>query len=288
MVGEVRNPLLRWLIYGHVWVALAVGTQCWWTSLFLHEGAVARRYGLAAVLGGFAAYGVTRLARLGAKESSEYANLQWYKANGRIMYLLVGLAGAAAFVLLWPLWPRIWPILLPVVALTFFYITPFTLGGRGIGLREVPFLKAVLIAVVWSVVAVAVPMALDPAGQSTATIVGATCMRIPLIMALAILFDIRDQPTDDPGLRTVPLVVGVRGAKVVALLLLSISAWFDVLFLRGLGYLMASWTILAGYAFAMVLTVMAKPVRDPFYYAVLVDGAMIVIPLCGWAGMVWG
>ncbi|MBS1568163.1 MAG: hypothetical protein JST45_01855 [Bacteroidetes bacterium] len=288
MDGSVRNPVLRWLIYGHVLVALAVGAQSWWTSLFLHEGALARRYAVAATLGGFAAYGVTRLARMGTKEAHEYANLKWYKANQRTMYVLVGLAGAAAFLLMWPLWPRIWTIMLPMAALTFFYVTPFTFRGRGIGLREVPFLKALLIAVVWSVVAVAVPMRLDPVEQAPMAIIGFTCMRVPLILALAILFDIRDQPTDDPALRTVPLVFGVRGAKIAAFVLLAISALFEVVFLHGLGYTAAALTILVGYIFGFVLTALAKPVRDAVFYAILVDGVMIAVPLCGWVGVVLG
>lgn len=286
MGEEVRNPVLRWLIYGHVWVALALAAQSWWTSLFLHEGALARRYALAAFLGGFTAYGVTRLARVRAKDVGEYLNLKWYKRNQRTMYVLVGLAGAAAFVLMWPLWPHIWRVLVPAVLVTFFYVTPFTIKGRGIGLREVPFLKAMLIAVIWSVAAVAVPMHLDPVEQSAASIIGLTCMRIPLILALAILFDIRDAPTDERSLRTVPIVFGIRGAKAIAFILLVCSAAFDVIFLRGLGYVAASWTILPGYLFALVLTVAARPVRDPFYYAILVDGVMIAVPLCGGLG-VW-
>ena len=38
---------------------------------------------------------------------------------------------------------------------------------------------------------------------------------------------------------------------------------------------------------AAVLAVRARPVRDPIYYALLVDGALIAIPLCGWADTLW-
>ena len=284
---ELRSPVLRWLIFGHLWVSLALAAQIFQTSLWLHEGALARRYALAGFLGAFAAYGVTRLARLRGPEAPDYINLRWYERHRRLMYVLVGLAGAAAFVLMWPLWPHIWKVMVPAIALTFFYVTPFTSDkGHGIGLRAVPFLKAVLIAVIWSVVAVAVPLHLDPVGFSAFTIIGLTCMRVPLILALAILFDIRDQGTDDPALRTVPLVFGVRGAKAIALFLLLCSAAFEVIFLRNLGYSLASWTILIGYAFAVALTMLAKPRRDPFYYGILVDGVMVAIPLCVAVG-VW-
>lgn len=287
MPERVRNPILRWLIFGHLWVALAVAAQILQTTLFLHEGSLARRYALAGFLGAFAAYGVVRLARVHAPETRFYINLQWYRDHGWRMHLLVGLAGLAAFVLMWPLWPRIWRVMIPAVLLTFFYITPFTTpAGRGIGLRTVPYLKAVLIAVIWAVVAVAVPLRLDPVEHSTALVVGLTCMRVPLILALAILFDVRDQHTDDPSLHTAPLVFGVNGAKAIAVLLLLCSVAFDVIFLHRLEYTLAAWTVLAAYAYALALAVMAKPQRDPIYYGLLVDGVMIAVPLCMAVG-VW-
>ncbi len=287
MPGEVKGPVLRWLIFGHLWVALAVAAQIFQTTLFLNEGSLARRYALAAFLGTFAAYGVTRLARLRSPETGQYVNLRWYRQHRGLMHVLVALAGAAAFLLMWPLWPHIWKVLVPVVLLTFFYVTPFTTaGGHGIGLRTVPFIKALLIAVVWSVVAVAVPLLLDPAGHGSFTITGLTCMRVPLILALAILFDVRDMHTDDRALRTVPLVLGVKGAKAVVLFLLLCSAGLEVLFLHGLGYQFAHWAVVAGYGVAVVLALAAKPRRDPFYYAILVDGVMILVPLCTALG-VW-
>jgi 4-hydroxybenzoate polyprenyltransferase len=289
MKGEVRNPLLQWLIYGHVWVAIAVAAQILWTTLFLHEGTLARRYALAALLGSFTAYGVMRLARIEGPEGKEYANLLWYRSNRVLMNVLVGLCGVAAFLLLWPLWPMIWRMMVPAVVLTFFYVTPFTSSkGIGIGLRMVPFLKAVLIAVLWAIVTVAIPLKLDLQPIPEITVIGLTCMRVPLILALAILFDVRDQASDDPALRTMPIVFGTRGAKGIALFLLLCSAAFEFIFLRSLGYVTASWVILVGYAFGVVLAVRARPVRDAFYYAILVDGVMIVIPLCAWVGVMLG
>lgn len=286
MVGPIRHSALRWLIYGHLWLALAVAAQTLWTGLFLHEGTPVARYALAAALGAFTAYGVMRLARSRGPEHVLYPNLQWYHRNRVLLTLLVGGAGVVAFVLLWPLWPLAWKWLVPAIVLAFFYITPFTTaGGHGIGLRSIPFLKAFLIAVLWAVVTVAVPLHLDPAGLSSFTIAATAAMRVPLILALAITFDIRDQANDDPGLRTVPLVFGTRGAKAIALFLLACSAAFEALFLRGIGYGTAAWPMLLGYGYAAVLVVRARPVRDPIYYAFLVDGAMVLIPLLVWIGM---
>ena len=283
--GTIRNPILQWLIYGHVWLALAVVAQIQWTGLFLHEAPELWRYTIAAALGTFAGYATMRLARVRGPEVERYPNLSWYRSNRLLISVLVGLSAIAAFVMMWPLWSILWKWLLPVMVLAFFYVTPFTAAsGRSVGLRSIPFLKVLLIPVLWVVVVVAIPIRLDLEAHSSLTIAMFACMRIPLILALAIAFDIRDTATDDPALRTVPLVFGLRGAKSIALFLLICSALFEVIFLRGLGFLAASWTILFGYAIAALLIVRAKPVRDPIYYALYVDGVMILIPLCVWIG----
>jgi len=283
--GTIRNPFLQWLIYGHLWLALAVVAQIQWTGLFLHEAPDLWRYSFAAALGTFAGYATMRLARVRGPEAERYPNLLWYRTHsGSITVLVVG-AVIAAFVLMWPLWDLLWRWLLPVMILAFFYVTPFTSKrGHSFGLRSIPLLKVLLIPVLWVIVVAAIPLRLDIAETSASAVAAFACMRIPLILALAIVFDIRDSATDDPALRTVPLVFGLRGAVSIALFLLICSALFEVIFLRGLGYLAASWTILFGYVIAGLLIVRAKPVRDPIYYALYVDGVMILIPLCVWVG----
>ncbi|MBK7287805.1 MAG: hypothetical protein IPI95_12305 [Flavobacteriales bacterium] len=289
MRGEVRNPVLQWLIYGHVWVALAVAAQILWTTMFLHEGALAQRYALAAFLGSFTAYGVMRLARIKGPEGEEYANLIWYRSNKMVMNVLVGLCGIAAFLLLWPLWSKIWQMMVPAVVLTFFYVTPFTSSkGIGIGLRMVPFLKALPIAGLWAIVTVAIPLHLDPVGFTGFTVIALTCMRVPLILSPGHPLrrprpgQRRSRPAHrahrfrHPG--------GERHRAVLPAVLRSVRGDLparprlhdglvgdpDRLYVR------------------VVLTVRAKPERDAFYYAILVDGVMIAVPLCAWAGVMLG
>jgi len=288
MNGPLRHPVLQWLVYGHLWLALAVAAQIQWTGIFLHDAPDLWRYTIAAALGSFAGYASMRLARVRGPEVERFPNLSWYRSQRVLITVLVVASIVAAFILIWPLWTVVWPWLLPVIVIAFFYMTPFTASsGRGIGIRSIPFLKALLIAVLWVIVVVAVPVRLDLEEHAPFNIIAAACMRVPLILALAITFDIRDSATDDPALRTVPLVFGVRGAKLIALCLLLFSALFEVVFLRSLDYIAATWTILIGYALAVFLVIRAKPVRDPIYYALYVDGVMIVIPLCVWIGSKW-
>jgi len=108
------------------------------------------------------------------------------------------------------------------------------------------------------------------------------------VHGLAIIFDIRDLGNDAPGLRTVPIVFGVKGAKALSVLLLLISAAFEWIFLQGLGYNVASYTILAGYVVAMLLAIRANPGDKRLTFDLLVDGMMILIPVCVWVGMKLG
>lgn len=281
-----KEAAWQWLVHGHFWLALAVAAQTAWTALFLSPGTPIGGYVAAASLGVFAAYGLMRLAR--SKPGSERAGgtLGWFRAHRGRMLPLVALAAVAAAWLLgsYPGW--LWSMLLPAMALAFLYATPIDVApGRALGLRAVPFLKVLLIAALWSVVTVAVPWRLDGLARSNWYILSMACMRMPLYLGLAILFDIRDLGQDAPGLRTIPGVLGVRGAKAVSLGLLACSALFELLYLHGLGQTMAMKTILVGYAVAGVVAWRARPGQAGPRFDLWVDGMMILVPLCGWLGM---
>lgn len=282
------RPLWQWLIFGHLWLALCAAAQVWWTGMFIAEAPLLWRYTAAVALGTFSGYGMMRLARARAPEHVHYANLRWYQEHRILMTWLVALASVGAFVLMWPLWPLLWRWLVPVSVVALLYVTPFTDGkGRSIGLRSIPYLKPFLISALWVVVTVAVPLQLDVDAHGPALSLGMACMRFPLILALSVVFDIRDLDNDDPALRTMPHVLGVRGTKALAVLLLLGSLALETIFLRGLDYRMSSFTLLLGYAAAFVLVLRARPERDPVYYAILVDGIMLLVPLCVWSGT-WG
>jgi hypothetical protein len=281
-----KEAALQWLVHGHFWLALAVAAQTAWTALFLSPGTPIWGYVAAASLGVFTAYGLMRLAR--SKPGSERAGgtLGWFRLHrGRMGFLMAWAAVGAAWLL--GGYPRsIWNMLLPAMALAFLYATPFDAApGRAVGLRAVPFLKVLLIAAAWSVVTVAVPWRLDGQPRSDWYILSMACMRMPLYMGLAILFDIRDLGQDAPGLRTLPIVLGVKGAKAVSVLLLASSALFESIYLHGLGQFLAIRTILVGYAVAMVVVWRARPGQAGPVFDLWVDGMMILVPLCGWLGM---
>ena len=283
--NNIRNPILQWLVYGHVWLALCVAAQVAWIGLFMAEAPDLWRYNIAAALGTIAAYGLMRWVRSREPKLRASEHLSWFSERHSLTLIIAVVCCVAAAALCWP--PR-WSVhrwLLAAGVMAFLYVSPFTAkDGLTIGLRRVPMLKILLIAMAWALAVVAVPMEYDLAGHPPSRIVAMMCMRIPLFMALAIAFDVRDLPYDPPVLRTLPQIMGARGAKAVAMLLLLASAFFEHIFLRSLDYVASAWLVLVAYAAAALLVAFAAPKRGPFYFGILLDGMLILIPLCAWIG----
>ena len=221
MSRTLRHPVLQWLVYGHLWLALGIAAQVWWIGQFLTDAPEFWRYILAAGCGTVAAYSLMRWVRSRNPHLIASEHLQWVRERRMTVLVLSVVCCLAAAVLCWPLQWHIIRWLVPAGFVAVLYVSPFSgKDGQAIGLRQVPGLKVLLIAFVCVSITVAVPMAYDEVGHNTTEIVLMMCMRLPLFMAITIAFDIRDTAFDPPSLRTIPQLLGVRGAKAIAILLL--------------------------------------------------------------------
>lgn len=187
---------------------------------------------------------------------------------------MLGLAGAAAltdaYLLLADGWVHFLPLLVPLTALAIGYSWPvLPWRGRWRAIREVPLLKVFLIAGVWSAVTVGLPaLALH---QPLASARGLAGQRFCLVVALAIVFDIRDYGRDQAaGLRTFPTVLGVGGAKAVALgFLVSAGA-------LGLAREATPLAVLLPAALAAAVIGAAQETRGDYFFALVTDGVLLV------------
>ena len=287
MSRALHNPVLQWLVYGHLWLALGIAAQVWWIGQFMADAPELWNYALAAGCGTIAAYNLMRWVRSRDPHLIASEHLLWVRERRTTVLALSAVCCLVAVVLCWPPQWLIIRWLVPAGIVAFLYVSPFSAkDGQAIGLRQVPGLKVLLIAFVCVTITVAVPMAYDGVGHSTSEIVLMMCMRLPLFMAITIAFDIRDTAFDPPSLRTIPQVMGVRGAKAFAILLLLCSALFEHVFLRGLGYTTSAWAVLIGYSTAVLLIAFAKPHSGPLYYGLLLDGVLVLLPVCGWVDLV--
>lgn len=187
---------------------------------------------------------------------------------------LVALAGAAAlsgaYLLLADGWVHFLPVLLPLAALAIGYSWPvLPWRGRWHAVREVPLLKVFLIAGVWTAVTVGLPaLALH---QPLASVLGLAGQRFCLVTALAIVFDIRDYGRDRAvGLRTFPVLLGVGGAKAVALVFLVGSLAL------GLARAAPPLPVLLATGLAAAVVLAAQETRGDYFFALVTDGVLLV------------
>jgi 4-hydroxybenzoate polyprenyltransferase len=90
------------------------------------------------------------------------------------------------------------------------YVLPFLRGKR---LRDLPYLKIILISTVWAIVCVMLPISLIGRGWGLPESL-MFLEKIFFIFALTIPFDIRDMVWDaETGVKTIPLSIGSEKAK---------------------------------------------------------------------------
>jgi hypothetical protein len=130
-------------------------------------------------------------------------------------------------------------------------------------LRKLPFLKSLSVGIVWGLVCVA---ACIDNSLFNFKILAFFCAQVFLVTALCILFNIRDLVHDTAlGTRTLPVVWGLRKAKLVTHILL-------------LGYLVCHFSLTAAAIFILgcFLTQQARPENHAFYYLYAVDGLILL------------
>jgi hypothetical protein len=104
---------------------------------------------------------------------------------------------------------------IPFVLLTLLYAVPF-LSGFHKNLREVSYLKIIVVAIVWAGFTVLIPAV--NSGKEIVLNVWLLCLQRFLIVVVLILpFDIRDVKYDAISLQTIPKKIGVQKTKRLGL-----------------------------------------------------------------------
>ena len=293
MVQGIRNPVLRILVYGHVWLALGAAVQTAWMQELLDLAGW--RAPLLAFCGTIVGYTFMRWARMDHPELGGAPHLAWFRANKKpLLYFALFCLGCGTALAL-PHALALFRLLWPAALVTLLYVVPPSLiGGRNLGLRGVPLLKALLIAGAWSLVTVGMPVAIEGAQESDGRAGWLLALQFTFFLALAIVFDLRDSTPDPRTLRTIPQVLGPRLAKALAALLLLYPLSVHLL----LAYLARAmdepgitptpaWEDLLGalgYLVTLVLVVRSRPDRGPLYHDLLVDGVLVLVPMLWWLG----
>ncbi|WP_439880607.1 hypothetical protein ACSX1A_15810 [Pontibacter sp. MBLB2868] len=165
-------------------------------------------------------------------------------------------------------------IVLHLALISIGYTVPFVFRSRRVKpLRSVPLLKVFLIAYVWAVVTALFPL-MD---AGVAVWQGAPLLlllrRFLFILALALLFDIRDY-TYDRTMKTltIPGLIGVRNTKLISLGLLLVYVLVSMKTETGA----VQGALLASAVGAGLVVILSSENRPRIYYLLLADGAMLL------------
>ena len=251
---------IRTFVYANFWVAGAVwGLTRFSEELFSYSGTSIAVLNAAATL---VVYGFARLFEGPSATDAISRISQWRERMPKTAFLSMGLgvatilfelirlneasltghyALAGAFALLYPL--------------------PFILKKKGGGLRSVPGLKLILIALVWAYVTAVIPALRAGADWQWPFI-----ERFLWTAALTIPFDVRDAELDANSIRTLPHLVGSKNSVWAANVLLWLS------FLVLVYYFELPWAPMAGlYLFFGTVLIKSYPKMGDLYYSLLIE-----------------
>lgn len=139
----------------------------------------------------------------------------------------------------------------------------WTFLWRRSNLRDITGVKIFVIAFVWSVVTVILPVMSDGLVLDMNLIIE-FIQRSVFVLVLTLPFDIRDARFDTYQLATIPQVIGIKPARVLGVFLLCLVVLFE--FIKT-PLLMDQALILAGISILTAFLVMQSVVKQTQYYA---------------------
>lgn len=116
---------------------------------------------------------------------------------------------------------------IPFILLTVLYAVPF-LSGFDKNLREISYLKIIVVALVWSGFTVLIPL-VDAHIEISIDVVFLLLQRFLIVVVLILPFDIRDLKFDAISLQTIPKKIGIKKTKKLGLMLLFFSLVLEYL-----------------------------------------------------------
>lgn len=140
-----------------------------------------------------------------------------------IQFFSFGCAGAAIyFMLKLPL--RTWILLGILTVVSALYMIPVSRFGKNI--RSLTGAKVFIVALVWALVTVVLPV-LDNKLEMTGDLIVETIQRFLYVVAVMVPFELRDLARDSKSLKTIPQLLGVGKAKMFGILIVLLLYLLD-------------------------------------------------------------
>lgn len=260
------QPVLRWLVYSNVWVALSASSLIALVEWDRYQGISDKP--LLVFFGTLSAYLLIRMLRfeqINVQQKNDFK--QWHEKHSK--YLL-GFLGVSSVLSGWIFMEFPWEERLFLLACsipTALYALPWM---KNKGLRNFPGLKLVLIAGVWALLLAYWPVMNSPGNHRP--MISAVFL---FAVAITIPFDIRDMHTDAPSMRTLPQIMGAKGARVLALFFALVAIPLLFVYSEQLAF---SYLMMCALGVPLLATSSSK--RSFWFFAFGIESLPIVWGLC--------
>ncbi|MFL5752970.1 MAG: UbiA family prenyltransferase [Bacteroidia bacterium] len=272
-------------IFTNIYLAVCVTSLVFETSIILNGKITDYKYPLFLFSSTLFLYCFHRVYKWNSRTTSEMAAERhlWLQRNKTLFYGVMILAGTMVITcLLFFVKFSIVLYMLPVALISFGYTIPFIpYKGKLWRLRDVPGIKIFLITLVLGLTTVLLPV-LAYAHVNVLTrsdVVFMFVRRMIFIFAITIPFDIRDREYDAlKGTRTLPVVLGIRRSKIIALV--SLGFFLPLALIQDTFYTPVS----IYYKLALAISIVPAVVgiikcdekRSDYFYSVFMEGTMLL------------
>jgi hypothetical protein len=268
----------RFVVQSHIWIALGAAMLTLLTEIECFE-----RASVAPLVVAFSTLLVYNLLRWVKLKQAVSLQIDLQKASlspnmhrGLVLLAALGLA----FTL-----PHLAPAGLLILAIAAvpavgygLRIFPSSVGWSA--LRELPYMKLPLVALVWTLATVLYPavQAENQIKLPSEFVLMYSAERLFFVLALTIPFDVRDMHFDSPRLQTLPMAIGERRSGYVAIAILVLLSGLHLILGVGSTHILHSVAYALSALAIWPLTQRKLSDLSPLYYTGLLDGLLILLP----------
>lgn len=230
-------------------------------------------------------YNLDRLSPAATEDLGD-ADLDERAPSGALKRLMWVMMLASLPMMAWCAWVMPWHLvwaLMPAALIATGYALPLLYWrGRWRRLKEIPGVKVVLIALVWSIATVTIPaweQALNPLSNQA---LFEAASRTLFIFAITLPFDVRDMARDERArIITIPLLLGVTHTRALSMGLLGVMLALQGI-LHGFTSTSMFWPVLITCGITGLLLARMHAQQSERYYAVYMEGTMGLYALMMW------
>lgn len=257
------------LAYGNLWISLGA------VALALHSYLIFNweinfPFLLMVFFATLASYNFQRVIRLPHINNERHL---WVFQQKNVLWVIVVISLLIATFLFLSIYS--WKDVLyisPLLLIGALYALKFTkLTGDGKALRDLPFIKIILISISWASVAVLLPAYLNEGFTNQVWQIFA--ITILYIIGITIPFDIRDLRYDQEEQMTIPQLFGVQNSKIIAGLLVAVAGLLHVVWFPGI------WYVVFVHLISIFVIALTSEKRSELFFLLVVDGLLFLFPM---------